>query len=57
MLLKVWKNSSCVERLPAMNWISSTRNRSTLRYFILKSSTVPSFIERTIWFVKSSPLM
>ncbi len=29
--LKVWKNSSCVESLPAMNWMSSMSRTSSSR--------------------------
>ncbi len=29
--LKVWKNSSWVDSLPAMNWMSSTSSRSATR--------------------------
>ena len=39
--LNVWKNSSCVRSLPAMNWMSSIRSRSRLRYR-LRNSTVAS---------------
>ncbi len=31
MALKVWKNSSCVRSLSAMNWMSSMSSRSILR--------------------------
>ena len=34
--LNVWKNSSCVLSLPAMNWTSSTINTSTERNSCLK---------------------
>ena len=34
--LKVWKNSSCVESLPAMNCTSSTISTSTARNCCLK---------------------
>ena len=39
-LLKVWKNSSSVESLPAMNWMSSTSSTSTERYLARNSSVV-----------------
>ena len=32
----VWKNSSCVESLPAMNWTSSISSRSAVRNRLLK---------------------
>ncbi len=31
IVLNVWKNSSCVRSLSAMNWMSSIRSRSILR--------------------------
>ena len=46
--LKVWKNSSCVLSLPAMNWISSMSSRSALRYFWRKFSAVPVPMDLTI---------
>ncbi len=33
----MWKNSSWVRSLPAMNWMSSTRSTSIARYFWRKA--------------------
>ena len=35
--LKMWKNSSWVRSLPAMNWMSSTSSTSMARYFWRKA--------------------
>ena len=43
-VLKVWKNSSWVLSLPAINWISSINKTSTLLYLVLNSSFLSSFI-------------
>ena len=53
---KVWKNSICVESLPAMNWISSMRSISALRYFSRKAALVCARIASMSWFMNSSPL-
>ena len=42
----VWKNSSCVESLPAMNWTSSISSRSALRSRCLKPIVSFSFSAR-----------
>ena len=42
----VWKNSSCVESLPAMNWTSSISSRSALRSRLLKPIVSFSFSAR-----------
>ena len=56
-VLKVWKNSSCVWILPAMNWISSTSSTVASRYFSRNSAFRFSRMELTSSLVKSSPLM
>ena len=45
-VLKVWKNSSWVLSFPIINWISSMRRTSLLRYFSLNSVVVMLFLLR-----------
>ena len=53
-VLKVWKNSSYVDSLPAMKCISSIRRTSTFLYFSLNDGVVLVCIALISWFVKSS---
>ncbi len=55
-VLKVWKNSSCVDSLSARNWMSSTRRMSISRYRLRKLSPFPSRIELMNSLVNSSEL-
>ena len=43
--LKVLKNSSWVDTLPEMNWISSTINTSTFRYLLRNWALVFSWMD------------
>ena len=55
--LNVWKNSSCVASFPIINWISSIRRTSTLRYFsrnFVIAVVFPLRIESISSFVKVS---
>ena len=54
--LKVWKNSSWVLSLPAMNCTSSRINTSTLRKRLLNSSILSLLSEPISSFMKDSEL-
>ena len=55
--LKVWKNSSCVRSLSAMNWMSSIRRTSIFLKRERNASAAPCWIPRMNSFVKASPVM
>ena len=55
-VLKVWKNSSCVDSLLARNWMSSTSRMSMSRYRLRNASALPSRIELMNSLVNSSEL-
>ena len=55
--LKVWKNSSWVSSLPPINWMSSMRRRSTLRYRSLNSLVCPLLMALTKSFMNFSELI
>ncbi len=52
--LKMWKNSSWVRSLPAMNWMSSTRRTSTARYFARNAGSRSKRIALIISLMKRS---
>ena len=53
--LNVWKNSSWVLSLPAINWISSISSTSACLYLFWKSPVLFSLMAAIISFVKVSP--
>jgi len=53
-VLKVWKNSSWILSLPAINWTSSTNKTSTFLYLFLNISFLLSFIALISWLVNFS---
>ena len=52
--LNVWKNSSSIEFLPAMNWMSSTKSASARRYFSRRATVLELRICSMMSFVKCS---
>ena len=52
--LKVWKNSSCVESLPEMNWTSSIISTSTERNCSLKAIVSLKRSARMNWYMNFS---